>query len=161
MQTARRLAGAAALVLSTLAAAGGTAEACTCVSATPFGTDEHLANSRARAALVFIGKVVDVQSREDDTYLGDRLPFKLKHSVATFSADRGWKGVRQERLQVHFYGGKDSALCDFAFERGKAYLVFAYGKTPIATTCDFTVELEDEEAARTIGRLGPPVWTVR
>jgi hypothetical protein len=136
----------------------GSVWACTCVSATPFYSDQHFAESRARAVLIFAGRVVDIQVRDDDVYLGERLPFKLKHAVATFLPIRSWKGQPQSTIQVHSYSGKDSALCDYQFELGKVYLVFAYGDPPIASLCDFTMDVQEEESTRTQKRLGNPMW---
>jgi hypothetical protein len=82
----------------------------------------------------------------------------MNHTIATFRVQRRWKGPTGEQLLVHFRWNPDSALCEYQFEKDKAYLVFAYGHEPTASGCDYTRALTDGDAPGIEARLGKPAW---
>jgi hypothetical protein len=132
------------------------ADACTCVSGDSADEAKAFHESRQRAAFVFVGRVVDLKTTHETSYLG--APVAMNHTVATFSVYRRWKGPAAERVQVHSRWSAQSALCEYRFEADKDYLVFAYGKEPTASACDYTRPIGDEEAATIETRLGTPAW---
>lgn len=132
------------------------ATACTCVSDGSVDEAKTFRESRQRAALVFAGRVVDLQTTLETSYLG--APVAMNHTVATFAVYRLWKGPRVETVQVHFRWSAGSALCEYPFQADTDYLVFAYGLEPTASGCDYTRELADKEAGRIEARLGKPAW---
>jgi hypothetical protein len=146
----------AALVLLLISVSAGKVQACTCVSAEPFDEAKTFRESRRRAALVFAGRVLSLQTTHETSYLGAAVD--MNHTVATFAVYRLWKGPKAERVKVHFRSSAQSALCEYPFEADTGYLVFAYGKEPTAAACDYTRRLVDKEAPPIDARLGTPAW---
>ena len=123
---------ASLLVLnSTLASA-----TCVCFPTTP---KKNFRNSRA----VFAGKVIDVvaQSRRDRDTSDSLVAFKV-----TFEVSKVWKG-KVDKQQV-LLTSESFAGCEYSFEKGKEYLVYASGEelTIQTSLCDATKPLANAQA---------------
>jgi hypothetical protein len=80
--------------------------ACTCVARTP---DEYFSD----AAVVFVGKVVDVGRLEGDYEV-------------TFNVSRYWKGLSENDrfVAVHLHS-MDTGICGYPVKEGEEYLTYA------------------------------------
>jgi hypothetical protein len=142
------------VVLMSLPLIPTSAEGCTCGRAITkedsttqedYYADRFLKEERQSAVHVFSGTVLSVapasgwmRARKGDTH------------VATFAVSRVWQGPVANRLQVQW----SSRRCEFVFEKGKDYIVFAGGDPPTSSSCGFTMPIGKAEAQRTVVRLG-------
>ena len=117
----------------------GDAAACSCMEPGP--PAQELENADA----VFSGKVVKVEPFTEGFQ-------KLR---VTFELDRVWKGLA-EGDRVTLTTAADSATCGYPFEKGKSYLVYAYGEEGelTGTLCSRTALLK--EAKEDLEALGEP-----
>ncbi len=51
------------------------------------------------------------------------------NKVISFTIDRAWKGVPEDRSDVPLITSQDSVSCGYPFEIGKSYLVYAHAKS--------------------------------
>jgi hypothetical protein len=109
----------------------------------------------ARAAAVFAGRVVaiDPLPNPDDS---PNWPSRLKVTVELL---RVWKGV-EEGTSVTLLTAAQSAACGYTFEKGKRYVIYAYGKEPelTATLCSRTAPWK--RAEEDFAALGTPLRTL-
>ncbi|WP_188189816.1 hypothetical protein [Nonomuraea sp. SYSU D8015] len=105
-----RLLALLALVASVLVSTSTAAHACSCSDLTP-------AKAMGYADAVFTGTVAEVRARAADAF-GASRPI-----VYTFRADTVYKGAAAAEFTVAT--NPDSASCEYAFEKGARYLVFA------------------------------------
>jgi hypothetical protein len=121
------------------------AEACVCVprEMTPEEDRQELAEQMRKAVAVFAGEVA-----------------QLDEVTAHFKVDAVWKGELGERVVMSINAGRapDGTLayssCDYDFQVGRKYVVFAYGKsigTMRAYSCTRTAELA--HATKTVDLL--------
>ena len=123
------------------------AHACKCAPST---LEERLQKSSA----VFSGVAAEVE--EDSS--SDARP---QHT--TFEVEQSRKSVSEEQVVVQ----GDGSSCDFRFQEGERYLVYATGgggqggkTTPFQTSvCQGTRLLEESLAADDLRVLGSPQWT--
>jgi hypothetical protein len=136
------------LVLISLSLVSTRAEACTCarpMNGEDYYGDSFLKEERQWAVHVFSGTVLKVAPASNAMKTG-----KVDDRVATFAVSRVWQGPVSRSLQVHW----SSDMCDFVFEKGKEYVVFAGGNPPKSSICGFTMSVERAETKRTLARLG-------
>ena len=89
-------------------------------------------NVVALSAAVFVGEVVDIQDSDVPLFKDSKPSPKSSHAV-TFRVRSYWKGIKGSEVVVHSDLG--GLPCNqFAFEKGKRYLVYATGKNLIALT---------------------------
>jgi hypothetical protein len=99
-----------ALIAALIPLYGGTARACSCLQQTP-------AEAYEQAVSVFEGHVLEITpAPAGDEHALPQLAVKL-------AVVRAWKGMEQEQVVVTTAG--DSAMCGYAFELDKDYLVYA------------------------------------
>ncbi len=121
------------------------AHACKCVQSTP---EERLQKSSA----VFSGVAVEV----DEDSSSDARPQRI-----TFEVEESWKGVYEEQIVIQ----GDGSSCDFRFQEGERYLVYAIGgrrsgEMRLSTSvCQGTRALDSPFAGEDLRALGPPQWT--
>jgi len=94
------------------------------------------------AVAVFSGKVVEIKP-------GDQ-PFAPKQ--VTFEVNRSFKGVDGGRVSVTT--AADSAMCGYAFQQGKSYLVYCYGEKKSLSTNICTRTRNIETAGEDLKELG-------
>jgi hypothetical protein len=124
------MAATSAFLVVTLAG-GARAEStgsCTCAPAA-----DHAVKELGRHQSAFAGKVTGVE--------GARV---------TFDVARVWKGPREKALTLTSSGQPG---CDFAFEVGKDYVVFADGQKDSLRTDQCVPNRELSEASRTVKQL--------
>ena len=104
--------------------------------------------NRAKAVVIFVGRVVSLE------VIKDAPPGWPRHTAATFSILRGWKGISSPFVVI------DSASnCAMAFEVGQEVLVFGYGSPPEASVCVSGYSRRRPEDIKQIEqRLGTPSW---
>jgi hypothetical protein len=141
-----------AILMITVVVAGiscPSAFACSCAPPRPGMTEREIAEARLQAAkTVFVGTVT--ANHRKTSFLG--MVFspiftaifgegEFDH-VATFRVDIGVKPSNNHEVRVttgHFGHG----LCGFMFEKGKSYLVYAYGDQELETNiCSRTREFD-------------------
>ena len=109
---------------------------CFCIPTTP---KKNFRNSRA----VFAGKVIDVvaQSRRDRDTSDSLVAFKV-----TFEVSKVWKG-KVDKQQV-LLTSESFPGCEYSFEKGKEYLVYASGEELTIQTelCKATKPLANAQA---------------
>ena len=76
---------------------------------------------------------------------------------ARFVQHSAWKGTPTDTVDIYF--GSGAPLCDYQFQLGVHYLVYAQAYSPMltATGCSHTGRLS--ESTTVIKALGPPIWT--
>jgi hypothetical protein len=129
---------AAVLVVPLLPVDTREARACTCI-----GTDALVADGLSFSDAVFSGTVTDVHQ-----------PRFIRVLVATFRADRIWKGPGDRVRRVW----TDASLCGAEFQEGEAYLVFAHGAqgNPRTSMCGILrLQTADEASAYLSGGVPP------
>jgi hypothetical protein len=94
------------------------------------------------ATAVFSGKVVEIKP-------GDQ-PFAPRQ--VTFTVDRSFKGIDGGRVVVTT--AADGAMCGFAFQQGKSYLVYCYGDKKSLSTNICTRTKSMETAVEDLKDLG-------
>ncbi|MCC2671936.1 MAG: hypothetical protein K0Q72_4407 [Armatimonadetes bacterium] len=87
----------------------GRALACSCLPPPP--PKEAL----QKAAAVFVGKVVEIETDE-----------KARTRKVTLAVSRRWKGKPEKRATVRT--AMDSATCGYGFQQDKEYLVYTYSQ---------------------------------
>src|SRR4028118_2144063 len=124
------------IAASLLVLTSNAASACVCLTTTP---KKNFRNSR----VVFAGKVIDIMAKTDrsrDT--SDSLvAFKL-----TFEVSKVWKG-KVDKQQV-VLTSESFRGCEYSFEKGKEYLVYASGEelTIQTSLCNATKPLANAQA---------------
>ena len=111
MHTMRRFFPALLLLLGVLLAHSETAQACSCVQATP-------AESADRAELIFLGTVGETALTNRGRTVSSADPVRV-----TFDVQTVYKGEADATLTLET--ARDSASCGYAFQVGGSYLVYA------------------------------------
>jgi len=120
--------------------AAGEASACLCPNfsdAVPL--KEHVKNATAEATAVFMGEVISIDSiKVEGTGESRTLPDGTVEStlpqyerMVTFKVTDVWKGDAVSEIRMR----DRQTDCDFHFEAGKSYLVYAHGKVLATTIC--------------------------
>ena len=91
--------------------------ACSCIVPAP--SKESLGQSAA----VFLGKVQNIEDTKGLFELGQSSIDPIK---VTFEVSKVWKGLDYKTITVTT--ARSGASCGYSFEKGKEYLVYAYGK---------------------------------
>lgn len=124
------------------------AHACSCLPSGP--PCEAMWN----AALVFTGKVVEIVPLESATA---GLPVELRPRRIRFVVSEAFRGADTAEVELHSRGG-GSGMCDFPFQLGAEYLVYAHHRGDAAgwstSTCSRTRRLH--EAAEDLAYLRLP-----
>ncbi|MDT7604437.1 MAG: hypothetical protein QOF61_2434, partial [Acidobacteriota bacterium] len=99
----------------------GRVEACSCVPERP--TCEAFGSATA----IFVGKVVGAKEQRE---IKDENGVKRIFDVGEiyFQQEESFLGVKTPRVTIH--SGTGGGDCGYWFERGKRYLVYAYGDSP-------------------------------
>lgn len=148
MRTAARII-LSSVALSCLFLSARRVEACSCVRERPtcaaFGS----------ATAVFVGKVVG--AKEQREYKGkDGVKKVFDVGEIYFQSEETFLGVKSPRVVIH--SGTGGGDCGYWFERGKRYLVYAYGDSPKSlgtNICTRTRSLDDAEEDLTFLRSLP------
>src|SRR5918994_2072550 len=129
----RPLAVLASLLLTGLGAvflAPDCAFACTCVLAE--GSQKEIAkDALADSEAVFSGEVVDFENTPKITVMEGEMVTMMGGKTATATAtatirvSEVWKGPEHQTMQIGT-APNDGVSCEFPFEEGKEYLVYAY-----------------------------------
>ncbi len=105
------------LILFLFSAFSQTAIACSC-GTVPF--EEAIANSDE----IFIGRIIKLEYDRDllPSKTHESLPmFRQQYWVATLGVSKKWKGSKSSTIRVR----QTSNSCEFEFQFGKEYIVFA------------------------------------
>jgi hypothetical protein len=101
-----------------LSIAANNAIACSCLAPSPDTPLRKLvAEAKADAVAVFVGKVVSVEPADSAAFAGTGA-VRVKLEVA-----RSWKGRAFQYIEV--FTATKSGMCGVAFEVGKEYIVYA------------------------------------
>ena len=106
----------------------------------------------AQAEAVFAGRVVSVAAPRGEAHGDPDRPHVAVRIVPT----RRWKGAAADTVTVHT--PPNSAVCGYAFETGREYLVYAEGEDALRVyLCSRTAALAD--AGEDLAALGAPAVT--
>lgn len=124
------------IAASILVLTSNAASACVCFPTTP---KKNFRNSRA----VFAGKVIDIMPQTD---INRETSDSLVAFKVTFEVSKVWKG-KVDKQQV-VLTSKSFPGCEYSFEKGKEYLVYASGEELTIQTelCHTTKPLANAQA---------------
>ncbi len=115
---------------------------------------ESVKKAKTDATAVFMGEVISIDSikvegtGESKTLPDGSVEFILPQyeRLVTFKVTEVWKGYMVSGMKMLDSGTN----CDFVFETGKSYLVYAYGKVLKTTTCSRTALIDAKNTRKEI-----------
>jgi hypothetical protein len=133
--------------------AAGQALACLCPVQGSLEKDS-VRNAKADSVAVFTGEVISIGSiqigeTEPSRTLPDgtiEVPLPQYKRVTTFKITAVWKGDVGSEIRLLESG----TGCDFPFEVGKLYLVYAYGKALTTNSCSRTALIDAKNTRKEI-----------
>ena len=132
-------------ICSVFLCVAGPASACLCAFQGPAEKDS-VKKAAEDATAVFSGEVVSIDSVTIEGTGGNKtLPDGTIEAIlpqyerwVTFKIIDVWKGDVVSGIKMRVMGTD----CDFPFEDGKSYLVYAYGKVLMTTSCSRTALID-------------------
>jgi hypothetical protein len=129
-------------------------QGCDCIGLKPLSTD-----IRREVPVIFSGTVVEIVERNEHITTtvdgGATTSVKPIERHVVFRVMSGWQGVTQDRLSVN----AGVTNCMFAFEIGRAYIVFAYLDAQGHASTNMCLRTRAlDEAAEVLRLLGPPSY---
>lgn len=143
-----------------------TSFACTCIDLDGFTLEQKVQDAVKHTDAVFFGKVArfDFIDGVPNEFLQERLSnvpgLTWQTKTVVFDVDRFWKGVDDLNVSIvtettrNSDGTGSSSSCEYPFEEGKTYLVFARKDGPYIrnNACSFT--RRDDQTTEILPLLG-------
>jgi len=113
--------------------------ACSCISV-PGPLKTQVQNAYDDANAIFSGEVIEVKKSPTDEH----------NLLVTFRVAKSWKGGSTKVITITT--GADSAMCGYDFEKGKTYLVYAYGGFS-TSNCSRTAVFDKKGDAKYLNKI--------
>ena len=120
----------------------GDVSACTCLMDTKTPVNKQVKTAYQKAAVVFYGEVTEI-TRESKAF------------IVKIRVERSWKGQVESETIVGTLA--DSAMCGYTFEKGKKYMVYAYGEGGKLGVILCSRTYPSDQDARYLNKIKKPV----
>jgi hypothetical protein len=107
--------------------------ACSC-DPSDESVNDAVKNAIKQSTVVFVGKFVGYEYRKGIPRRYTKEPIEYETRVLIFQVERGWKGETTSKMFLatdrirNADGTGSGSSCDYDFEKGETYLIYAYGK---------------------------------